>query len=1162
MTTPAFEFAISQQKRASDPTESQIASANAGSGKTKVLVDRVCRILCMGAKTKDGPDPGKILCLTYTKAAASEMQSRLFAKLGQWSILPEADLNQELNELFGFERQRTAKELAEARELFARALETPEGLKIQTIHSFCERVLGRFPLEAGITPGFEALDERDSYALQKAVREDLLAQAQSHPESELAWAVRRLAQDMANVNFDDLLKTIAAKGDAIKVWQERGGLTDVAVLLDLPQDVQVKSVLTEAWQSGPLDDIRRAAQGLLNSDKKTDLAVAAKILTCFELPADLAFEAYREIYFTTKGDLRAGVVTKNADPLAVDVLGYKDNFPTPEADRVVAASERVLGANCLEITRAIYVIAGAYHARYSQAKRQARKLDFDDQITFVKNLLTQSEAAEWIRYKLDYGIEHILIDEAQDTSPEQWQIIDALRDGFVDPDPDQLSDDPVKTFFAVGDEKQSIYSFQGARPDMFRGRTRDHYAARDQDPIQMQMSFRSSQEILDVVDTVFEGVEGLQKLFGPLADGSPILHSAHKTRPGQVELWPLAPPPVIDLQEEPWDTRPVDVKLSSRESLAAELAVHIRKMLDRGEPINARDQDGQEITRPLQAGDILILVKKRKAFFNALIRHLKINGIPVAGADRLVLKDAVVVKDLLALTRFVLLPSDDLSLAETLRTPLIDLSEDELFEIAHDRGGISLWAALQKHEAPFARRAASLLETCLGHAGRFAPYEFYSRVLDEGDSQGGTVRGRLYRRLGLEAEDALDAFLSRALAHQRKGSPSLQLFLQDFMRSDQDIKREMERVDGEVRVMTVHGAKGLEAPLVILPDTTQLPRKTAGILSSFKDGFVYLPSAKKRNDALEALATKARELSLQEDMRLLYVAMTRAESRLIVCGFHSGNAKGKGLEEGCWYDQLRGAMDMLPTSPVDTPFDAGRQYGAINAVETETVTESKRDIELPDWINLKAAPEIQSVRNLTPSDLLQDSLGPDMPLRSPGAQSQDRFSRGNIIHKLLELLPDIDPSRRQAAAQAYLNKHRQLSETQKQQIITEIFNVLDHPEFAPFFAPGSTAELSLAGRASGLPEDVYLNAQIDRLAVTDTHVYVIDFKSNRPPPQHQDQVPEIYWGQMAAYRAMIRDIYPDREVRCALLWTDGPDLMILDEERLDQTLTKISALLT
>lgn len=1168
MTQHQKDYADAQtyQRMAADPNYTRLASANAGSGKTRVLVSRVSRLLLEGA------DPGKILCLTYTKAAASEMQTRLFETLGRWSVMSADALNAELDELLGERRDRDRAELGKARRLFARALETPEGLKVQTIHAFCERVLTRFPIEAGILPGFEPMEDADALALRLEVEDYIFHLASADLDGKLASAIERLARDKADLTLDGLFRWMAGQAEAIKAWEVAGGVAGLAERLGLSSDATVMSQYEAVWDEKIKARIRPAAMNLKASGNQNDVSKAEIVLNALIDPDIVAgFDAYASILLTQKGDIRSGAVTKSAPQAAQDFFGVR-NADTPlEAQRVYAAVQAISAAHCLELTRAVYNIATIYGAQYECMKRRRRWLDFNDQIMLVRDLLTNSEASDWVRYKLDGGIGHILVDEAQDTAPDQWDIIDSLKDGFALPDPDWPKD-KVKTFFAVGDEKQSIYSFQGAQPEVFVKKIRDHVSGGDRDVINMRMSFRSCAQVLDVVDAVFIDQGGMERMFNldPQSEGPfQVRHTAFRTDAGQVDIWPLAPPPEDAPEEVPWEL-PVDVlpQSSSKERLAVEIANQIKQWIKEGEPVFDRELEtlsGQKgATRGMQAGDILILVRRRDAFFDAIIRNLKQAGIAVAGADRLVLKDAIVVKDLLALTRFALLPSDDLSLAEVLKSPLFGFSEDQLFEVAFGRGDLSLWDALQAHDENHAVGSVEILRAVIASSLRFAPYEFYARVLDMTGPEGRVMRQRIYGRLGVEAEDVLDAFLARALAHQRKGAPSLQHFLQSFITDDQDIKREMDSASGEVRVMTVHGAKGLEAPVVILPDTTRTPTsKSVGMFGLGDGSYAYLPSKGDTPEKLTPIRDALEARTIEEYMRLLYVAMTRAESRLVVCGYHSGHKKGTGFSTGSWYEEVSQAMDALEIRVLETRLGEGRYFGAGARAAGDSVRSDRDDdVRFPDWIATRAAKETSGPQRLTPSHLLAPSSGQDMPVRSPLTQTVKRFRRGNLIHKLLEILPDIEPARREASAKAFLDSHVDLTDTQKQDILNEVFAVLTHPEFAPIFAPGSRAEISLAGRAETLPEGMYLNAQIDRLAVTDREVFIVDYKSNRPPPLVQDEVPDIYLGQMAAYRELARAIYPDHAVKCALLWTDGPRLMILDEARLDAALTLIASVPT
>ncbi len=1157
-----IEEASHYQRMAADPRATRLASANAGSGKTKVLVERVSRLLLGGA------DPDKILCLTYTKAAASEMQTRLFDTLGLWSVMDDRDLNAALDQLLGENTKRADDRLGQARQLFARALETPDGLKVQTIHAFCERVLSRFPIEAGIMPGFEPMEDADSALLRAQTEEDIYAAAYVDSDSDLAVALRLLAREKADMSLDVLFRWMASSGDAIKNWEKGGGISGLAGLLGIDMSTSLEHLYINTWNHEIRDIIKSAATSLRQSANANDQTKANLILGAITEP-DLAgaFETYSNIFLTQKGTLRKSVVTLSAPDDAQTFFGTSKLAATPEAQRVLKVCEDLLSITCLDMTRAVYILAQDYARRYEQAKRARRWLDFNDQVLLVRNLLMRSEVAEWVRYKLDGGIGHILVDEAQDTAPDQWQIIDALKDGFTAPDPD-WPHDQVKTFFAVGDEKQSIYSFQGARPEKFIEKIRMYVSEDKAASIRMRMSFRSAPDVLRVVDGVFNDQRGMTRMFDPetvdIASDS-VTHSAFRCDRGLVELWPLAPRPDAPPQEKAWDTRPVDApsQSSPRERLAVEIAQQIKTWLDQGEPIFDRNL---KVTRAMQPEDILILVRRRNDFFDAVIRNMKMIGVPVAGADRLVLKESVAVKDMLALTRFVLLPQDDLSLAEVLKSPIIGFDEDMLFDVAKRREGQSLWAALQSSELGQARCAAENLSIICKYARQYAPYEFYARVLDMRFGLEASVLKKMYTRLGIEAKDALEAFLARALSHQRRGAPSLQLFLQSFIGDSQDIKREMDSGSGDVRVMTVHGAKGLEAPVVFLPDTTQTPTSRSGSgIVSVENGFAYIPSKDATPTALIPMRDAVFAREKEEYMRLLYVAMTRAESRLIVCGFESGHPNGKGYSDGSWYQEVHTAMIGLGAVEGEPRFDVGPmlRYGIDPQNPDKGVQcEAGKTVRVPDWAHDAAPRQSLRRRQVTPSHLLVPLPGAGAPVRSPISGGPDRFRRGNIIHKLLETLPSLEPKIRKSAAGAFLESYQHVSQDDRDQIIKEVFAVIDHPDYAAIFGPGSQAEVSLAGRGGRLPKGLYLNAQIDRLAMTDDKVFIVDYKSNRPPPQTQEAVADLYWGQMAAYRELAREIYPGREVICGLLWTDVPRMMILDAKRLDHALTLIAGLPT
>lgn len=1141
------EWATHAQRMAADPSGTRLAAANAGSGKTRVLVDRVSRILLRDTKPED------ILCLTYTKAAASEMQERLFSKLGTWSVLDDEKLSGELTELFGrpLEDLEQPIELKKARELFAKALETPEGLKVQTIHAFCERILSRFPIEAGILPGFDPLDDVEIAELRGEVETQILREAMETPNGELATALKNLTLERADSSLDELFQWMAFSPQKISTWRAVG-LEGLAGHLKLGNARESSEIAETMWQR--LNRTRmQAVSAALKTGGANDVKRAAHIDEALCAPdAQAAVRALGNFYYTLAGKERAKLYDAKTNDIA------KDWIDTHSLD-IMETIEAIRAAYIFALTESVFHLSLRYADLYAQAKRKARGLDYSDQILLVRKLLQNSEAADWVRYKLDGGIKHILLDEAQDTSPEQWDIINILADPFFQPHPDE---DPKKprTLFAVGDEKQSIYGFQGAKPEQFLKeiRRRSEYATTD---IRMAMSFRSTQEVLNVVDAILFDCGGMKAMFD--ADDFPpasdeVRHVAFRDDHGLVELWPITPPPETPEEKEPWDTTPVDAAGEGHqiEVLSKTIAGVVKGWIKNADPVFDREL---KKTRPIRPEDVLILVRRRGPLFDSVIRQLKRHEIPIAGADRIVLSETTIVKDLIALSRACLLPSDDLSLAETLKSPLFGFDDAALMDVAIDRPG-SLWDALKS-------RAPDTYETMcefIKSSRTLTPYEFYARVLDYKDASGTAIRERFYKRLSLEARDALEAFLARALEHQSRTAPNLQSFLHAFAQGDVEIKREQDSSLSEVRVMTVHGAKGLEAPIVILPDTTNIPTLREVLLPEKEGGHVWNKAEVPYVETVKAAAKSRME---QEQLRLLYVAMTRAESRLIVCGPHVGRANAK-LKPGCWYDWVKRAMEALGAKPFDSPVLAhangkplpGLQYGMLpQPCSGDDVSHELDSTSLPDWVTRN--PPIEGRRRrVTPSHLLSNPPV-EMAVRSPSeATDANVFRRGNLIHKLLEVLPEIDMDRRRDVAEKMLSGYKDLPYDMSGQIIKEVFAVLDDTEFAEIFAPGSRAEVSLAGSAKGLPDGLYLNAQIDRLCVTDTTVTIVDYKSNRPPPTNPEDVADLYLGQMAAYRELAREIYPGRVINCALLWTDGPNLMTLPNALLDDALQKVAAL--
>lgn len=1271
--TPQQE-ATARQKLAARPDLSAWVAASAGSGKTRVLTDRALRLMLAGSQ------PDRILCLTYTKAAAAEMSNRLAARLSDWATCDRADLLKAVEDLTG----EPVTELTErrARSLFARMLDAPGGMKVQTLHSFCQALLRRFPLEAGIAPHFEIADERSSGELLAAARERLLIRARRGEALERDGIAPIAPEDAANLGlvrdlrlatgqlaeqgFNELLKALI--GERGRLERFRAGracgeddtplLAAIAGAFGVSEEADPQKLLQAACQDDACcaRDLRHVAQVLLASKKsKTDIAKGEKLATWLALPPEdrpEAIDLLFAVFFTKggKGDPYAALATKAVVENHPDIVQAMQT----ELKRLQNLRTALNSAILVQGTCALVRLARAQEESFRRSKARRAVLDYDDQILLARSLLTSRGGESWVSYKLDDGIEHILIDEAQDTNPEQWDLVEALTGSFFagegaqedrrDRDMNRLlqkeaaqgGEDgaltlppppPPRSVFAVGDAKQSIYSFQRADPAGFF-RMRDYFAGLvpagggQWENVSLQVSFRSAPPILQLVDAVFASPE--------LARGAgenQVRHSpVRATAPGVIEIWPPVQNAVGDNagEDDAWTVPLIrqDAMESSR-LLARLLARQIRDWLDRGDMVSAgaeRQPDGSEGLRPMHAGDIMVLVRRRGPFVEAFVKACKSLDVPVAGVDRIKLTEQLAVMDVLALCRFLLLPDDDLTLATVLKSPLLGLDEDGLFHLAQGRPG-TLWSRLQdRARRPDSDRSGDqalqdrlvamhgVLSRLLEKSDFLRPFELLEEILTR---QGG--RARLLARLGEEARDPLDELLTLALQYEQAHTPSLQGFLHWLYADQTEIKRDQEQAERkEVRIMTVHGAKGLQAPVVILPDTLDLPNMQDSLFwapDRTKDdpekllhhGMGVIPLWSPRQDMdsdfVRDLREKRKQQLLDEYQRLLYVALTRAEDRLYI----AGHGRGKDPVAACWYQSILAGLDRMEgdgtlpgrfeseevTDRLATLFsgarDAGRSAresallaeGWSGSIRRYTTLPQQARVpqpsgkeaatgsgpaeaglagdrqNLPDWLMRPAGTEAPLTRPLSPSLLEED----DSPLLSPLQQDGDkkRFQRGLLIHRLLQSLPDLPRDRRPDAALRYLSMAGggDMSAEQQEALYLEVAKVLEDPAFAPVFAPGSRAEVAVTGLVDGKDGPRPFSGQIDRLSVTPDRILVVDYKTNRPPPKTVDKVSVAYRRQMAAYRALLQGIWPDREIRCALLWTNEPFLMPLPDHLLD-----------
>jgi ATP-dependent helicase/nuclease subunit A len=1216
------ERANLEQLAASDPEVSAFVAASAGSGKTKLLTDRLLRLMLAGAK------PERIQCLTFTKAAAAEMAVRLQRTLGKWVTLDDPQLDKALHDLA---IEPTPDLRQRARALFAHVLDLPGGMRIGTIHAFCQSLLRRFPLEATLSPHFQLVDERDAADALTEARETMLAEASTE---EKRAALRALAGLASAEQFGNHVRSLQA---------DRQRLESALHVPDLPA-AQRRALgitgSTEAeilaagvnWQAER--DLREAARIVHRIGAKTCAERAGRMLEWLGLDSETRAEKenwaqWSAEFLTKEGKSRApsGFVSKAVTDRHPDLA----QVFLAEAERVIALIDDCRALAMADLSAALLTLAAPVLHAYTAHKQDSGLVDYDDLIGRTSALLVDPGAA-WVLYKLDGGLDHLLLDEVQDTAPAQWKIAHAMTAEFFAGDGAREAN---RTVFAVGDRKQSIYSFQGADADEF-DRSRDLLerrvtsAGRAFRRTPLDVSFRSTQPVLSLVDAVFEDPVAAG---GVVEAGETLKHHADRADcAGTVELWPLAPLPDA-VEPAPWEVAEANHnRHSAPQRLADTLAEWIRGQTSGDVMLESRG-------RPLAPGDVLVLVRRRNDFARALVRALKTRGVPVAGLDRLVLTEQPAVQDLMALADALLLPQDDLNFACLLTSPLGGLDDDDLMALAVNRGGaLSEALRTRAHERPPWQRAWDFFAALLARADYVSPYALFAEALGP---LGG--RARLFSRLGPEAAEPVDELLNAALSYARLHPPSLQGFLHWLRRSGAEVKREAEAAGNQVRVMTVHGAKGLQAPLVILPDTTALPPDEGPILWAEDPATriavpLFSPLRQFRCLAAQRVRDDLARRRLEEHNRLLYVALTRAEDRLVVCGWQPKNAP----PEVCWYNLVARGFDRL--APEQVPFEgwdgtlarvSAPQRAPVPTAQPfphpepprhsepprhpdlsrhpepsrhpdpvrypdparpldpsghpdpsrhpEPVRHSeparhpqpvrhlreggdpsglgpdvREDDELPpwlggapDWHSIPPAAEAGRPGSLAPSRPEGVELGTVPAAASPLAERSttgDRFLRGRLLHTLLQHLPEVPPADRAAAAQRWLERPGQgLTVEAATTLAAEALAILAHPDLAPAFAPGSRAEVPL----TGLVGDSVVGGLVDRLAVLPDQVLVVDFKTNRVAPEHADKTPAMYLRQMAAYRAVLRGVFPGREVRCALVWTRTARVAMLPDALLD-----------
>ena len=1130
---------IERQRTAADPTLSAWVSANAGSGKTTVLANRVVRLLL------EGVEPANILCLTFTKAAAANMSNRVFDRLAAWTTLSDAELDAELQKLGAPAFSDAGRR--KARRLFARALDTPGGLKVLTIHAFCERVLHQFPFEANVPAAFGVVDDRLKDELIAKARERVLTEAGRDPDSALGCALACVIELESDGGFQKALDDMLRRRQEL-VALLRGPGSSLTVALERLQKALglLPGETLEAIEARILDEVPEPAVldeliGWLSASGSTDQGLA----DCLRAAASSAAPAERRAVYlglclTRNGELRKNFVTKKLREGRPDLAARMDE----EFARLAALLDKRRAALVVRRTQALMTLAEAVQASYEEQKARRGALDFTDLIEKTRALLRNVDAA-WVLYKLDGGLDHILVDEAQDTSPEQWDIVRALTAEFTAGDG---AHPRHRTVFAVGDEKQSIYGFQGAAPDQFDAMSRLYEGAHQQArlafrKVPLTQSFRSTADVLGAVDAVFER-EIAHRGLSVDAVG-PTHETARLGAAGRVEVWPLVTPEPTLLPDKAWNAPFDELALKSP---VARLAQRIAEAVEGW--IKGFDCSGP--CPAVTPGDVLILVRTRNALFDAILRALKRRGVPVAGADRLDVGTHIAVLDLLALGDALLLEEDDLALGCVLKSPLFGFTDDDLLRLAPERSG-SLRDALRAD--PACAEAEARLTAWSAEARALRPFDFYATVLGR---DGG--RQKIRARLGVEAEDALDEFLRLALAFEQTEAPTLTGFLAWMRAASATIKRDLDVAGSEVRVMTVHGAKGLEAKTVLLADAGVPPsgRFDAPVFTLSEPGappdapdlLVWSPRGKEDPEPVAQARQRERDKAQAEHRRLLYVALTRAEDRLVVAG-HCSDEDGD-IDEASWYALARDALEgqartveayggtVLVYSPSGGAPAAGAEPAAVPAPSAAA----------PDWLLRTAPAEPATPPRVAPSLLLPHVVPPGAARAADdGIPARER---GRLLHSLLQYLPGFPVDERADAAARFLAQSAALLDAdQRQSLAGEALALIGNPELETIFSGEARTEVAVTGSVDLSGTVLRVSGRVDRLVMTPDQILVVDFKSDRPVP---DAVPAAYAAQLALYRAVLSRVFNGRQIGCALLWTASGRLDVLDEAMLESAL--------
>ena len=1074
------------QLKASNPENSVWVSASAGTGKTKILTDRVLRLLISGVP------PQKILCITFTNAAAGEMQHRIYNKLEAWTKVDDNQLMADLRLLTGLAPNK--EELIYIRTIYHKLLDYQNTINIYTIHSFCQKILKTFPIEAGLSPGFQILDNLTSCGILNVLKQQIYIDPLHEKIANF------LSMNFHEMTINDIINEIIDNKLKFKNLFENHSIVSenvsqfgmAAVSFEMSARLRMTNVNSEDTQIR--DTLRQLIEAYGNP-----IALPDNLFTFF---------------LTNDGDKRKQLITRKIYLNNLEFAAKLDDIQ----ELVYQFDQDIKTQKLLEYSNILLELAKTLITIYDEYKNQKNLLDYDDLIFYTKELLTKKATKDWVLYKLDGGIDHLLVDEAQDTSPEQWQIIESLIGEFY-------AGDSVKkhrTIFVVGDEKQSIFSFQGADTNAFNI-VKNHLkqrlieANKNFEIINLELSYRSAPAILDVVYNVFQQIKNCTPtLF--LSD-NPFILPTRKTSKGRVELWDLISTPK-NFEKLFWPL-PEDYQqfVSPAQALAIKIAQFIKGQIN-SRVINL------DTGLPLTAGDFMILVRKRDQLTNEVIKQLKNHGLAVAGVDRMTLSQNLSVIDLISAAKFVLAPNDDLNLAHLIKSPIIGGNEEDLYQLALMRQDLSIWQVLQNNveinNIPHYQMIYKKLKTLrdlyqYSHAGNF-----FHIIIDNL-----SLRKIFLQLNSIDDSEAINELLYLSYNYADKIDISLQAFIYWFEASEIEVQRNVEALD-KIRVMTIHGAKGLQAPVVILCDTTTIPANQSKFVWTDDDRVLYSMSMDQAPQILKELKQHIQNKDLQEYLRLLYVAMTRSADHLIICGC----SMSEKLPEYCWYSLIANAMRGMCSADKDGAFVYGdQQQQATQALEYKHSTVVPKanigEMENFDWT--LSFPKCLYKNNATVT-VIQNRPAISLLI------SNNHFQYGRIFHKILE-----DSVKGRNIYNICTHPLiATLPELLRYKILISIGNILSNNEFINII---SWDEVKTEVNIGVLQDNQTKIGRIDLLSISSNKLIIVDYKSDAHPPAVQHFISTDYINQLNFYRSIMQEIYPHHNVICKILWLENGSFM-------------------